>query len=77
MPRGTPDSSIGARVNVSSVYDRKVEAIRAHRTQAELDDVPFDLWPDMLSTESFVTAWPERRPRDPILTDLFEGLPAA
>jgi LmbE family N-acetylglucosaminyl deacetylase len=77
MPRGVPDSSIGARIDVSSVYDRKVEAIRAHRTQAELDDVPFDLWPDMLSTESFVTAWPERRPRDPILTDLFEGLPAA
>jgi len=77
MPRGVPDSSIGARIDVSSVYDRKVEAIRAHRTQAELDDVPFDLWPEMLSTEAFVVAWPERRPRDPILADLFEGLPAA
>jgi LmbE family N-acetylglucosaminyl deacetylase len=59
------------------VYDRKVEAIRAHRTQAELDDVPFDLWPEMLSTEAFVVAWPERRPRDPILVDLFEGLPSS
>jgi LmbE family N-acetylglucosaminyl deacetylase len=76
-PRGVPDSVIGARIDVSSVYDRKVEAIRAHRTQAELDDVPFDLWPEMLSTEAFVVAWPERRPRDPILADLFEGLPAA
>jgi LmbE family N-acetylglucosaminyl deacetylase len=76
-PRGVPDGSIGARIDVSSVYDRKVEAIRAHKTQAELDDVPFDLWPEMLSTEAFVVAWPERRPRDPILTDLFEGLPSS
>jgi LmbE family N-acetylglucosaminyl deacetylase len=74
VPRGVPDGTIGARIDVSSIYDRKVEAIRAHRTQAELDDVPFDLWPEMLSTEAFVVAWPERRPRDPILADLFEGL---
>ena len=51
--------------------------MRAHKTQAELDDVPFDLWPEMLSTEAFVVAWPERRPRDPILADLFEGLAAS
>ena len=76
MPRGVPDVAIGARVDVSSVYERKVEAIRRHKTQDELDDVPFDLWPEMLSTESFVVAWPERRPRDPVLADLFEGLPA-
>ncbi len=77
VPRGVPDGAIGARIDVSSVYDRKVEAIRAHKTQAELDDVPFDLWPEMLSTEAFVVAWPERRPRDPILADLFEGLPSS
>jgi LmbE family N-acetylglucosaminyl deacetylase len=76
VPRGVPDGAIGARVDVSSVYERKVEAIRAHKTQAELDDVPFDLWPEMLSIEAFVVAWPERRPRDPILADLFEGLPS-
>jgi len=28
----------------------------------------------MLSTEAFVVAWPERRPRDPVLADVFEGL---
>jgi LmbE family N-acetylglucosaminyl deacetylase len=77
VPRGVPDGAIGARIDVSSMYERKVEAIRAHKTQAELDDVPFDLWPEMLSTEAFVVAWPERRPRDPILADLFEGLPAS
>jgi len=75
MPRGVPDAEIGVRVDCSSVYERKLEAIRSHKTQAELEDVPFDLWPEMLSTESYVVAWPERRPRDPVLTDLFEGLP--
>jgi len=75
MPRGVPDAEIGVRVDCSSVYEHKLEAIRSHKTQAELEDVPFDLWPEMLSTESYVVAWPERRPRDPVITDLFEGLP--
>jgi len=74
MPRGVPDVTIGVRVDCSSVYERKLEAIRCHKTQAELEDVPYDLWPEMLSTESFTMAWPERRPRDPVLADLFEGL---
>jgi LmbE family N-acetylglucosaminyl deacetylase len=74
MPRGVPDRTIGVRVDCSSVYERKLEAIRCHKTQAELEDVPYDLWPEMLSTESFTMAWPERRPRDPVLADLFEGL---
>jgi LmbE family N-acetylglucosaminyl deacetylase len=77
MPRGVPDAAIGARVDASSVYERKLEAIRCHKTQDELEDVPFDLWPEMLSIESFVVAWPERRSRDHVLGDLFEGLPAA
>jgi LmbE family N-acetylglucosaminyl deacetylase len=77
MPRGVPDAAIGARVDASGVYERKLEAIRCHKTQDELEDVPFDLWPEMLSIESFVVAWPERRSRDPVLGDLFEGLPAA
>jgi len=76
MPRGVPDRTIGVRVDCSSVYERKLEAIRCHKTQAELEDVPYDLWPQMLSTESFTVAWPERRPRDPVLADLFEGLPS-
>jgi LmbE family N-acetylglucosaminyl deacetylase len=76
MPRGVPDVAIGARVDVASAFERKIEALRCHKTQAELEDVPYDLWPEMLSTESFVMAWPERRPRDPILADLFEGLPS-
>ena len=76
MPRGVPDVAIGARVDVTPTYERKLEAIRCHKTQAELEDVPFDLWPEMLSTEAFVVAWPERRARDPVLADVFEGLPS-
>lgn len=76
MPRGVPDRTVGVRVDCTSVYERKLEAIRCHKTQAELEDVPYDLWPEMLSTESFTVAWPERRPRDPVLADLFEGLPS-
>jgi LmbE family N-acetylglucosaminyl deacetylase len=74
MPRGVPDDTIGARVDCSGVYDRKLEALRRHRTQAEMEDVPFDLWPEMLATESFVLAWPERQPGGPVLADLLEGL---
>jgi LmbE family N-acetylglucosaminyl deacetylase len=75
MPRGVPDAAIGARVDVTPAYERKLEAIRCHKTQAELEEVPFDLWPEILSIEAFVVAWPERRPRDSVLTDIFEGLP--
>lgn len=77
MPRGVPDDTIGMRVDTSGVYERKVEALRSHKTQAELEDLPFDLWPDLLATEAFVIAWPSREPVSPVLADLFEGLPAS
>jgi LmbE family N-acetylglucosaminyl deacetylase len=77
QPRGVPDERIGALVDVTSVYERKLEALRAHRTQAELQDVPFELWPEVLGTEAFVTAYPERDPGGPVLRDVFEGLPPA
>ena len=70
MPRPVPDEEIGVRVDCSGVLDRKLEALRAHKTQSELEDVPFDLWPDMLGTEAFVVALPERSPGDPVATDL-------
>src|SRR4030095_867729 len=65
VPRGVPDGAMGARIAVSSMYEEKARRTPATKTQAELDDVPFDLWPEILSTEAFVVAWPERRPRDP------------
>ena len=76
MPRGVPDEEIGVRVDCSPAYERKLEALRCHRTQAEMEDVPFDLWPDLLGTEAFVVAWPEPRPADPVATDLL-AIPAA
>lgn len=74
QPRGVPDEAVGVMVDCSDVYDRKLEALRRHRTQSELEDVPFELWRELLGTEAFVIAYPEREPDAPILTDLFEGL---
>jgi LmbE family N-acetylglucosaminyl deacetylase len=75
VPRGVPDETIAVDVDCSSAYDRKLEALRAHRTQAELEDVPFDLWPAILGAESFVLAWPEREVGAPVLADLLAGVP--
>ena len=77
MPRGVPDEAIGVTVDCSVAYDRKLEALRAHKTQGEMEDIPFDLWPEMLGTESFVRAWPERPLGSPVATDLFEDLTPA
>ncbi|HEX6332308.1 MAG TPA: PIG-L family deacetylase [Actinomycetota bacterium] len=74
QPRSVPDESIGVLVDCSSVYDRKLEALRRHRTQAELQDVPFEMWPELLSVEAFVPAFPEREPEAPVLDGLFDGL---
>ncbi len=65
------------RVDCSRVVKRKLDALREHRTQAQdLEEFPQDLWPDILSTETFAIAWPEGGPDAP-LADVFEGLPAA
>ena len=77
VPRGVPDESIAVMVDCSAVYQRKLEALRQHRTQGELEDVPYELWPDVLDREAFVLAWPERARGEPVLSDVFEGLPGA
>jgi LmbE family N-acetylglucosaminyl deacetylase len=76
QPRGIEDERFGIVVDGTAVYDRKLAALREHRTQAELQEVPVDLWPAMLATEAFVIAWPEREPGAPFLRDVFEGVPA-
>lgn len=59
MPRGVPDETITHRVDCSSVIKRKLEAIRAHRTQqVELEYLPEDLQPEILGREYFVQAFP-------------------
>lgn len=74
QPRGVPDETVGVLVDCSPVYERKLEALREHRTQGELEDVPFDLWPEILGSEAFVLAFPERAAGDPVLRGPFEGL---
>lgn len=75
QPRGVSDAEIGVVVDCSEVYERKLEALRRHRTQAEMEDVPFEVWREVLATEAFVLAFPERGPDDAVLSDVFEGLP--
>ncbi len=78
QPRGVPDESIAVRVDCSSVVSLKLNALREHRTQAaDLEDLPQDLWPEVLSTERFVMARPERPAGEPVLADVFEDLPGA
>jgi LmbE family N-acetylglucosaminyl deacetylase len=59
MPRGVPDETIAVRVDCMDVVKRKLDAIRAHRTQqVELEYLPQDLQPEVLGEECFVQAWP-------------------
>lgn len=75
MPRGVPDETIAVRVDTRDVFKRKLEAIRAHRTQqVELEYLPEDLQPEILGEECFVQAWPPRQGAAPVRRSLFEGL---
>jgi LmbE family N-acetylglucosaminyl deacetylase len=74
QPRGTPDEAFGVVVDGTALYERKLAALREHRTQAELQDLPVELWPELLGTEAFVIAWPEREGGAPVLHDVFEDL---
>jgi LmbE family N-acetylglucosaminyl deacetylase len=75
QPRGVPDGEVAVSVDCRPVLHRKLAAIREHRTQAELEEVPEDLWGTMLGSEHFAQAWPPREPGAPVLRDVFEGLP--
>jgi LmbE family N-acetylglucosaminyl deacetylase len=79
MPRGVPDETISVRVDARGEVKRKIDAIRAHRTQQiELEYLPQDLQPGILGEEYFVQAWPaiqesmERSVR-PSLTEIVDG----
>jgi LmbE family N-acetylglucosaminyl deacetylase len=76
MPRGVPDHTITAIVDCRAVFERKMRALRAHRTQvADLDLIPPEFRDVELSRECFVQAWPPvTEPRGPVLGGLFEGL---
>jgi LmbE family N-acetylglucosaminyl deacetylase len=74
QPRGVPDETIGVLVDCSSTYERKLAALREHRTQGELEGLPFDLWPEILRIEAFVIAHPDRPLGAPVLRDPLEDL---
>ncbi|HEX9123313.1 MAG TPA: PIG-L family deacetylase [Actinomycetota bacterium] len=76
-PRPVPDDRIAVSVDCRSVFDRKREALAQHRTQAEMHDVPFEAWLEVLGWEDFVQGWPERPLGQAILSDVFEELPGA
>ncbi|MEX0754218.1 MAG: PIG-L family deacetylase [Actinomycetota bacterium] len=73
-PRGVPDETLGVLVDTSSVWPRKLQALREHRTQADGQGFPDGIWPEVLGRERFVMAWPERAPGAPVLGDVFEAL---
>lgn len=75
-PIWVEDGTIAVDVDVSEEYERKLTAIRMHRSQiGELERIPRDLQPLWLGHECFVQAWPVREPGTPPLTDPFDGLP--
>ncbi len=76
-PRGVPDRTIGVSVDVAGAFDRKVEALRCHRTQGEMQDIPFDLWRTVLGREEFQIAWPPTGDDARVLRDVFEEMPRA
>jgi LmbE family N-acetylglucosaminyl deacetylase len=76
MPHGVPDETMAVRVDCSGVFERKFEALRAHRTQAEeIETFPRDLRSEIFGTEWFVQAWPAAAPGGDPAPSLFAGLP--
>jgi LmbE family N-acetylglucosaminyl deacetylase len=77
MPRGVPDETISVRVDARGEVKRKIDAIRAHRTQqGELEYLPEDMQPEILGEECFVQAWPpiEEAVEQTVRRSLMEGL---
>jgi LmbE family N-acetylglucosaminyl deacetylase len=75
-PTGVPDEDIAICVDNRPILDTKMAGVLAHRTQiGELERIPEDLCWLYFDEECFTQAWPSRSAGDPVLSDLFEGLP--
>ncbi len=74
---GTPDDHIHAWIDVSDAIDRKLSALRAHRSQIPEDwfllTIPEELRPVMLGREAFVRVF-SHVDTEKIESDLFAGL---
>lgn len=76
QPRGVPDDTIGVDVDCTAVARRKFEALREHRSQAgDVEDWSEEEQLAAMAHESHVIAWPPRDAGEPVLRDVFEGLP--
>ena len=76
-PRGVPDETIAVRVDCRPVYETKLRALKAHRTQSlDLDSIPEDLRPRVFGYEYFVQAWPPWSPGAAPAATVFDGLAA-
>lgn len=75
MPRGVPDETITVMSNVEAAAERKLSALRAHRTQpTPATTLPEELARRWASTEFLSQAWPAPDPPDLRLSGPFEGL---
>lgn len=80
LPFGSDDVTITTRVDVSDVLDRKLDAMRAHRSQMAEDsfffNLPDELLADGFGVEEFVLLSGEVDPAslDDVEDDLFAGL---
>lgn len=74
QPRGVEDETIAVDVDCGSVWRRKLDALRQHRTQAADTQFPEELTQQLLSWETYVLAWPEHMAGEPVMGDVFEGL---
>jgi LmbE family N-acetylglucosaminyl deacetylase len=76
--RGSPDSTMACVVDVRGWLDRKVRALRAHRTQATemIAWLPEELYGQVLGVEAFQRLVPEHVPGEPLEDDLFDAFRA-
>jgi LmbE family N-acetylglucosaminyl deacetylase len=75
QPRGVPDDAIAVDVDCSPVWERRLAALREHRTQGGAGAFPDDLLQDLLSHEWFTQAWPPRTPEaGGVVGSVFEGI---
>jgi LmbE family N-acetylglucosaminyl deacetylase len=74
-PVGVADDRIAVDTEVNDVYERKIQAIRMHRSQiGELERFPQDLQALQLAHECFVRMWPDWKAGSPVAPSLFDEL---
>ena len=77
--RGVPDSEVGLVVDCSAVAPQIVAGILEHRSQLHvMVDTPIDhhRLERIVRREWASVAWPARTLSEPVLTDVFDGLPS-